>query len=265
MGKKLVTGEKAEETPMPEKRGSIPVKVQASHNDESLFLRFEWEDTAHVPVPFVDGGKMDPENPMKIAVMLATDEVEFADRAGCWGTCHHDANKMPHQPEIEAAKGSDTAQRIDLANGITKYLKESRTKIEIKGRRGKKKGGWDKLKEDGDIKAEMDAKHFMDLLRYKAGTKAVEDGHILDQRIMSGGQGFTVNANKQGNNWVVEMTRKLKSDKPGDLSLELDKVYNIGFAIHDDHTNGRYHHVSLGYRMGFDKEEEGIEINATKQ
>ncbi len=265
MGKKMVTGVKAETTPMPDKRGSIPVKVQASHNGENISLRFEWEDTAHVPVPFVDGGKMDPENPMKIAVMLATDEVEFADRAGCWGTCHHDANKMPHEPEADAAKASDVAKRIDLTNGITKYLKESRTKIEIKGRRGKKKGGWDKLKEDGELKAEMDAKHFMDLLRYKSGQKVAEDGHIMDQRIMSGGQGFSVNANKEGANWVVEMTRKLKSDKPGDLSLELDKVYNIGFAIHDDHTNGRFHHVSLGYKLAFDKEEAGIEINATKQ
>ncbi len=265
MGKKMVTGEKAEDTPMPDKRASIPVKVQAAHNGESLTLRFEWEDTPHVPVPFVDGGKMDPENPMKIAVMLATDEVEYADRAGCWGTCHHDAVKMPHAPEADAAKASEAAKRIDLANGITKYLKESRTKIEVKGRRGKKKGGWDKLKEEGDIKAEMDAKHFMDLLRYKSGSKAAEDGHIMEQRVMTGGQGFSVNASKEGINWVVEMTRKLKSDKPGDLTLELDKVYNFGFAIHDDHTNGRYHHVSLGYRMAFDKEEEGIEINATKQ
>ncbi|MCP3670390.1 MAG: cytochrome C552 [Gammaproteobacteria bacterium] len=265
MGKKMVTGEKAEPTPMPDKRGHIPVKVQAAHDAENLFLRFEWEDTTHVPVPFVDGGKMDPENPMKIAVMLATDEVEYADRGGCWGTCHHDVDKMPHQPEADAISASDAAKRLDLSKGITKYIKESRTKLEIKGRRGKKRGGWDKLKEDGELKAELDTKHFMDLLRYKSGQKVAEDGHILDQRIMSGGQGFNVNARKEGNNWIVEMSRKLKSDKPGDLSLELDKVYNIGFAIHDDHTNGRYHHVSLGYRMAFDKEAEGIEINATKQ
>ncbi|MCP4126080.1 MAG: cytochrome C552 [Gammaproteobacteria bacterium] len=265
MGIKMVTGQKAETTPLPDKRASIPVTVQASHDSENLFLRFQWEDTAHVPVPFVDGGKMDPENPMKLAVMLATDEVEYADRAGCWSTCHHDANKMPHQPEADAVKSSEAAKQIDLANGITKYLKESRTKVEVKGRRGKKRGGWDKLKEAGELKAELDAKHFMDLLRYKSGKNVAEDGHILDQRIMSGGQGFNVNARKEGTNWIVEMSRKLKSDKPGDLTLELDKVYNVGFAIHDDYTNGRYHHVSLGYRMGFDKEEEGIEINATKQ
>ena len=30
------------------------------------------------------------------------------------------------------------------------------------------------------------------------------------------------------------------------------KTYNIGFAIHDDHTKGRFHHVSLGYTLGID-------------
>jgi cytochrome c-type protein NapC len=66
MGKKMVTGEKAEPTPIPGKRGSIPVTVQAAHDTENLYLRFEWADTDHVPVPFVEGGKMDPENPMKL-------------------------------------------------------------------------------------------------------------------------------------------------------------------------------------------------------
>ncbi|HIP53210.1 MAG TPA: cytochrome C552, partial [Chromatiales bacterium] len=91
MGKKMVTGEKAEPTPIPGKRASIAVNVEATHDNENLYLRFTWPDTEHVPVSFVEGGKMDPDNPMKLAFMLATDEVEYADRAGCWGTCHHDA------------------------------------------------------------------------------------------------------------------------------------------------------------------------------
>ena len=116
MGKKMVTGEKAEPTPIPGKRGSIPVKVQAAHDADNLYLRFEWEDTDHVPVPFVEGGKMDPENPMKIAFMLATDEVEFADRAGCWGTCHHDLRTMPHAPDKAAMEASPAAKVLDLSN-----------------------------------------------------------------------------------------------------------------------------------------------------
>ena len=265
MGQKMVTGEKAEPTPIPGKRGSIPVNVQAAHDDANLYLRFEWEDTDHVPVPFVDGGKMDPENPMKLAVMFATDEVEYADRAGCWGTCHHDTRTMPHTPDADTANGSPVAQQLDLTKGITKYIKESRSKIEVKGRRGKKRGGWDKLKEADEVKAELDAGHFMDLLRYNSGKGETEDGQILEQRLMSGGQGFEVDANKEGNTWVVVMKRKLQSDKPGDLSLALDKVYNLGFAIHDDYSNTRFHHVSLGYKLGFDTDSEEVEVNAVKR
>ena len=265
MGEKMVTGQKAESTPIPGKRGGIPVNVETTHDNEHLYMRFTWDEADHVPVPFVEGGKMDPDNPMKLAVMFATDEVEFADRAGCWGTCHHDARSMPHAPADDAAAGSPAAQQIDLSQGVSKYIKESRSKIEVKGRRGKMRGGWDQLKSADEIKAELDANKFMDLLRYNSGKGTTEDGMILDQRLMSGGQGFEVDARKEGNTWVVEMKRALKSDKPGDLSLALDQVYNFGFAIHDDYSNARFHHVSLGYRLGFDKEEEGIEINAVKR
>ena len=250
MGEKIVTGQKLEpkETLIPGKRGSIPVAVQASYDDENLYMRFEWENDVHNPVPFVDGGKMDPENPMKLAIMFATDDVKYAGQAGCWGTCHHDANGMPHVPE---------------GHKVTKYITESRTKIEIKGRRGKKRGGWDKRKADDEIKTEMDAIHFMDIVRYKSGKNESEDGHILADRIMEGGQGVEFNAKLDGSTWTVEMKRKLKSDKPGDVNMTMDKMINFGFAIHDDHTSERFHHVSLGYKLGFDNDK--AEVNATKR
>ncbi len=265
MGNKMVTGKKAETSPIPGKRGSIPVTVEATHDADNFYLRFTWPEGEHVPVPFAEGGKMDPENPMKLAVMLATDDVEFVDRAGCWATCHHDAKTMPDTPEAAAAAGSEAAKMLDLEAGVTKYLKESRTKIEIKGKRGKKRGGWDKLKSADELKAAMDAHQFMDIIRFKSGKGETEDGYILDQRHMSGGQGFEANAVQEGGNWVLTLKRKLLSDKPGDINLDTGKVYNFGFAIHDDFSNARFHHVSLGYKLGFDNDADGVEINAIKQ
>jgi len=208
---------------------------------------------------------MDPENPMKLAMMFSTNDVKFADRSGCWQTCHHDANTMPHTPETDVAAGSEAAKVLDLKAGVTKYLKESRSKIEVKGRQGKKRGGWDKLKSVDEVKAALEANQFMDLLRVKSGNGETEDGYILDQRYMTGGQGFVANVAQEAGNWVVVVKRKLKSDKAGDISLDTSKIYNFGFAIHDDFSNARFHHVSLGYKLGFDNYAGGIEINAMKQ
>jgi len=259
MGEKMVTGEKAEPTPIEGKRGSIPVTVQATHDADDLYLKFQWEGVTHNPVSFVEGGKMDPANETKLAVMFATDEVKYASQAGCWGTCHHDARSMPTHPEDPSSSGLG----LDFSKGVTKYISESRTKIEEKGRRGKKLGGWDKLKESADLQAEMDAHHYMDLLRVNSGDGSNEDGHIMAERVMSGGQGFESSISEEGGFWTVVMKRKLKSDKAGDVALDSGKMINFGFAIHDDYTNARFHHVSLGYKLALDNPE--AEVNAISQ
>ena len=265
IGDLIVVGDKVEETVIPDKRGSILVNIQAAHDADNLYMRFQWEDGEHAPVPFIDGGKMDPENPIKLAVMLATDseddpKVEYAERAGCWQSCHHDANYMPHQPDEAILTSSPLASRLDLSQGFTKYLKESRTEIEIEGKGGKQRGGWDKLKDEAEIQAALENGSFMDLLRYKSGSGESEDGYILEQRVMSGGQGVDFTGNLTDGVWTVVMVRKLTSNKPGDISMSLDQWYNIGFAIHDDYSSSRFHHVSLGFKLGFDDEE--AEINA---
>jgi nitrate/TMAO reductase-like tetraheme cytochrome c subunit len=265
IGELIVSGEHEylpeTDTVIPGKRGSIPVSVRASHDGENLTMRFQFPEAGYTPAPFVDGGKMDPENQVKLAIMLATDDVTYADRAGCWGTCHHDAKGMPHAPSAEDLAASGLP--LNLEKGVNKYITESRTKIEVKGRGGKKLGGWDKLKEEAEIKAELEAGHFMDLIRYQLGTGKTEDGYVLEQRYMEGGQGAEFTSSLIDGVWTVLMKRKLESDKPGDISLALDQTYNIGFAVHDDYTSGRFHHVSLGYKLGFDNGE--AEINAVKQ
>ncbi|PCH93710.1 MAG: cytochrome C552 [Gammaproteobacteria bacterium] len=266
IGHNIVTGaseKDLEPNVIPGKRGSFDVTIDATHDDENLYLRFTWSDGDHAPVPFVEGGKMDPENPMKLAFMIATDDVEYADRAGCWSTCHADADTMPFAPEIAVLKGSDLAKRLNLGSGVTKYLKETRTKIEIKGRGGKALGGWDKLKDDADIKVAQNANQFMDIVRYKSGTGEVEDGQILASRDMHSGQGATVEAALRNGTWSVVVKRKLKSGHVGDVSIEAGNVYNFGFAIHDDYSSARYHHVSFGYKLALDNDQ--VEINAVKQ
>ena len=264
IGDLIISGEKVEPTPIPGKRGSILVNIKAAHDADKLYMQFQWQDGEHADIPFADGGKMDAENQIKLAIMLSTDseddpDVEYAERAGCWQSCHHDVNYMPHQPDDAALSGPQSKQ-LDLSGGFTKYLKESRTAIEIEGKDGKKRGGWDKLKDEAEIQALLEAGTFMDLLRYKSGTGESEDGYILAERVMTGGQGVNFTGELKDGIWTVEMTRKLTSDKAGDISMATDQWYNIGFAIHDDYSNSRFHHVSLGFKLGFDDED--AEINA---
>lgn len=274
IGHKIVTGESEKELEpnvIPGKRGHIDVTIDSTHDTENLYLRFSWADGEHAAVPFVEGGKMDPQNPMKLAFMLATDDAEYADRAGCWGTCHADANSMPFAPDADTLKGSDLAKRLNFntgsttgsAIGVTKYLTESRTELELKGRGDKALGGWDKLKDQSDIDAAQAANQFMDVVRYKSGTKEVEDGQILAERDMHKGVGASVEASLNNGTWSVVVKRKLKSDNAGDVSIEAGKVYNFGFAIHDDYSSARYHHVSFGYKLALDNAD--VEVNATKQ
>jgi len=264
IGDLIVSGEKVEPTPIPGKRGFIPLQVKAAHDNDYLYMQFQWENDEHHPIPFAEDGKMDKENPIKLAIMLSYDDedgskVEYADRAGCWQSCHHDANYMPDQPD-DAELTGELSKRLDLSGGFTKYLKESRTEIEIEGKDGKKRGGWNKLKSESEIETLLENGTFMDLLRYKAGTGESEDGYILAERVMTGGQGVQFSGELKDGIWTVEMKRKLTSDQPGDISMALDQWYNIGFAIHDDYSNSRFHHVSLGLKLGFDDED--AEINA---
>ncbi|MCP4183796.1 MAG: cytochrome C552 [Hyphomicrobiales bacterium] len=268
MGAKIVSGEKLEPTPIEGKRGSIDVKMQATHDNENMYLRFRWKNGKHTPVPFVDGGKMDPANQVKLTVMIAennkddTAEVELVNKAGCWVTCHHDSRYMPHKPTAEdMAKYAAAADRLELEDGITKYIKSSRTKIEVKGRRGKIRGGWEKLKDEAELKSLLNKGSFLDFYRYNSGEDA-QNGHVASSRKMEDKGKFSATGKLEGNTWTVTIVRPLNMEQPGDISIEPGKLYTFGIAIHDDYTDARFHHVSLEYYLGMDNEE--AEINVAK-
>jgi nitrate/TMAO reductase-like tetraheme cytochrome c subunit len=264
MGAKIVSGEKAEPTPIPGKRGSIPVNVKAKHDGENMTLRFEWPEAGHNPVPFADGGKMDPENQIKLAVMFDDEKVEMAGFTGCWATCHNDSRYMPDAPKADAlAAAGDLGQVINLKEGVTKYLPDSRSEFEYKGKNGKPRGAWDKLIDKADMESLRESGAYMDLMRFKSGSDKAESGSILAQRLLKYEDNISASGVLKDGVWTVVITRPLKSDKPGGVSFEAGKTYTMGFAIHDDYTSARFHHVSLEYKMELDNPE--AEINVVRQ
>ncbi len=263
MGKKIVGGEKAEATPIPGKRGSIKVALQAVHDGTNMTLKFQWPDAGHTPAPFADGGKMDPDNQIKLAVMVDDGKVEDAEQLGCWVTCHHDSRYMPDAPKPDAISASEAAKIIDVTDGVSKYTKGSRTKLEYKGKNGKPRGAWDKLID----KADLDAKHaegaFMDLFRYKSKDNKVDEGLVMADRKMHDSKEITGIGTLENGTWTVVLTRPLAATQPGGVTFEPGKTYTVGFAIHDDYTTARFHHVSLEYRLALDNPE--AEINVVKK
>ncbi|MDO8608768.1 MAG: ethylbenzene dehydrogenase-related protein, partial [Phaeospirillum sp.] len=181
-------------------------------------------------------------------------KVDMAARSGCWTSCHSDARDMPTAPAaaaLGAAKGIDTK-----AGYVSKYVPESRTQFDTA-----KRDNWDKVKPQAELDAMLKAGAFLDLTRFKS-SGATEQGYVLAERVLKAGADVTYAGKKEGGNWVVTMSRKLKADQPGTVALEAGKTYTVGFAVHDDHTTGRFHHVSLDLRLGLDAEGE---IKAVKQ
>jgi hypothetical protein len=103
--------------------------------------------------------------------------------------------------------------------------------------------------------ADLAAGKFMDLMQWRSGKgeKAV-DGYVDSERHMDGGKSLVkAEGKKEGGKWVVTFERELAGKGKGDHTIAAGKVYNFGFAIHEDYTEARYHYVSLGYQFGLDK------------
>ena len=256
MGAKIVTGEKAEPTPIPGKRGSVDVQIQAARDDANLYIRLRWQNGAHTPVPFVEGGKMDPDNPVKVAMMVVGENIERGAQAGCWASCHADSRYMPNAPDSLG----DISERLGGHDFVQKYLPESRTAIDLKGK-DRPMGGWDLLRAEDELAAYLGEGKFFDFTRVDAAGKG-QRGYLLDRRHEDAGSPVQAAAVLEGDMWTMVIARPLAASGPGQIAIEPGKVYTVGFALHDDHTAARFHHVSLDLRMALD--DPAVELNVVK-
>ena len=167
------------------------------------------------------------------------------------------------------------------AGGADKMDKDNQVKLAFmlednKVERANLSGCWETCHQDvrtmPDVKDDKKTKYvkdgglasgkFYDLLQWTSKANKGRDGHVADKRVMEGGKALVeAKGEKKGDEWVVTFTRKLAGGE-GDIAMASGKTYNFGFAIHDDHTEGRFHHVSLGYTLGIDAK---ADITAAKQ
>lgn len=209
----MLKSDKLEPKPVSNHVGSLPVSVQAANDGANLYLRFTWKE----PQGGMD--KMDKDNPVKLAVMLEDNKVIAKDKSG-------------KEVQIGMAGGCWGTCHTD-ARTMPGVTDDKKTKY-VAG--GSLAGG-----------------NYYDLMQWKSGKGAkMVDGYVADKRVMEGGKALvSAEGKKEGDNWVVTFTRKLAGGE-GDIALVSGKTYNMGFAIHNDHTAGRFHHVSFGYSLGID-------------
>ena len=117
--------------------------------------------------------------------------------------------------------------------------------------------------------ADLAGGKFMDLIQFRSGKgQNPVDGWVDSERHMDGGKSqLKAEGRKEGNKWIVTFERALAGAGKGDHVISDDKVYNFGFALHEDFTNARFHYVSLGYQFGLDKPNPGVKnyIDVQKQ
>jgi len=229
IGALIVSGRKLEPNPIPGKRGSINVNVKTAHDGNRLYVRLAWD--AGKPGA---GAKMDPKFENMVTVMIDDGHLVEATRAGCWGVCHDDAIGM-----ASAVPGRK----------LTKYLSRSRTKLT-------RKGGGDSYKSKAQLDQLVSKGEFLEYwqARLNRGAAAVPvDGYILEKRHVSEKPDVSAEARFENGKWVAVLSRRLKPGQSGRKDIVPGTVYTIGFAIHDDYADHRFHHVSLGYTLALDQ------------
>lgn len=227
IGDLIVSGKKLEPHPIPGKPGTLTLNVKVAHDVDRMYVRLQWKNGGG------GGEKMDPKYQSKITVMLNPDTFKAAELAGCWATCHNDMQTMP-----DAVEGTK----------LTKYLTQSRTKVT-------RTGGDENYKAQSDLDRLLADGQFMEYwqARLSPGEPAVAvDGHILEKREQDKTPSVSVMAMDEGDGWTVVMSRTLASPGPGHFDLVPGKPYFIGFAVHDNYTEHRFHYVSFGYSLELD-------------
>jgi hypothetical protein len=226
IGQLIGSGEKIEPDPVSGNPGHILVEVKFAHDNERLYVQLKWEESAQ-------NSSQDPDYQAKVALMFSDGTVKATKIAGCWSACHADLKGMPN-----AASGKK----------LTKYLFASRSKIS-------RTGGGDNLKPATDITALRDEGYFLELWRAKMnpGKPAVAiDGYVLDAKHENETPVISAESSFENGQWTVVLSRKLKETGAGYLELVPGKTYQVGFSIHDSHTDERHHHVSFGYTFALD-------------
>ena len=199
-GDKIVKGGILEPTPIAGKNGSIGVAVQAAHDAEFVYFRFQWksnmkrEGRMHDYVRFdgkewkwyghdrndkaVRAGTQPALYEDRLAIMLDDGKVPRFAQQGCWLTCHDGMRDTRNQAVGDVVKKHPIFGDTGLKESdIRKYLASSRTDAAA---------SWDKTKSKEEIAKLKSEGQFLDLMQWRANRSGpvgmADDGYVLEYR-----------------------------------------------------------------------------------
>ena len=206
IGELLVSGDRLEPHPIEGKQALIDLAVQAAHDSENLYLRFQWETlneypgTAHPHWRF-DGQEWkalgwprlhkkvwDDGQPAiyedRLSMMVDDGSVPMFAEQGCWLTCHDGMRDSPDLASTEDVKAHPILGEVLHKKDVRKYLPSSRSDNDA---------SWDQTLSVEEIAAIKAAGGFVDLMQWRGHRSnpvgMADDGYVLEYRLSDAGKG----------------------------------------------------------------------------
>ncbi len=238
LGQTMVSGDRLEPHPIAGKPAVIKLAVQAAHDNDNLYLRFQWKTRNPYPGSAHPHWRFDgkdwkqmgwPQLNKKVwgegqpaiyedrlSMMIDDGSVPMFAEQGCWLSCHDGARDMQKVAGKAAVKAHPLLGKVLKKKDVRKYLPSSRTD---------KNATWSKTKSAEEIEKIKMSGGFVDLMHWRGHRSnpvgMADDGYVLQYRLFDAGKKmFSKNWDK-GKNQPKYM---FDASKVGFKSRTLDQI-----------------------------------------
>ncbi len=205
IGELIVSGQRLEPNPIEGKQAVIDLAVQAAHDSDNLYFRFQWKTrnpypgSAH-PHWQYDGKEWKalgwPQLHKKVwgegqpaiyedrlSMMIDDGSVPMFAEQGCWLSCHDGMRDMQDLAPTDSVKAHPLLGKSLKKKDVRKYLPASRSDSNL---------SWDKTKSAEEIAQIKASGGFVDLVQWRGHrsnpVNMADDGYVLEYRLFDSGK-----------------------------------------------------------------------------
>lgn len=213
-----------EPKPIAGKPGYIWATVKFAHDAEKLYVHLDVHDGDQP-----DAGQ-DTANATKITVMFSSAKAPDVSRAGCVAACHDDMTGMP------SAGGAVR----------THYLAGTHAKVV-------REGGGDTLKPDAELAKLRGSGYYLEDWQAKVNPDQPVQTAAYVVFAKRDTVSLPLTAEASVSDGVTSVTLAGTLAPGGEyLGFAPHTLYHVAFAVHEGHTAGRYHYISLEKSLTLD-------------